>query len=401
MDPVPRTRNGSAGSDPPLTTPRKKGRSLGRHRHDHLDPNQKPEDIKRMHVQSSPKARLRRQRVLAELLFLGHALRTLSRPVVGLFAVGISGAVLHHHFGAPVGGSTPPWGESFFVAYCLLFVEHTAALPEHLIGQFVHYTWPLLGIFFLAEGLIKLGITVFKKEANNNVWSSIMAKVTHGHVVLCGLGTVGFRVFEELVGLHRQVFVVERDETSPFLDRARHMGAQVVVGDARGEGVLQALNLATARAVIVATDDDLANLEIAMDVREIRGDIPIVMRLYDQRLAQKVRHILGVEVSFSTSRLAAPLFASAALDPAVVGTHRVGDDVLLTLQLEVDPKGVLADATVKSAEAHPLSVVATRRGTDPWHLQPPPDAKLAPGDTIQVMVPSDKIDEIHRLNGRT
>jgi Trk K+ transport system NAD-binding subunit len=339
--------------------------------------------------------------VLAEILFLGYAMRALSRPLLGLLAVGLSGAVLHHFFGAAAGAPPPTWGESFFVAYCLLFVEHIAALPENLIGQIVHYLWPLLGIFFLAEGLIKLGITVFRKEANAEVWSSIMAKVTRGHVVLCGLGTVGFRVFEELIGLGREVFVVEHDEASPFLERARHMGAQVVVGDARGEGILQALNLPTARAVIVATDDDLANLEIAMDVREIRADIPVVMRLYDQRLAQKVGQTLGVELSFSTSKLAAPLFASAALDRSVVGTHRIGDTVLLTLEFEIEPKGVLANETIASAQRHPMTVLATRRGAEPWALQPPPETQLLAGDRIQVLVPSDELDEIHRLNGRT
>ena len=159
----------------------------------------------------------------------------------------------------------------------------------------------LVGIVFVAEGVLKLGFEVFDKRQNAGEWTRIMAKHSRGHVVVCGLGTVGIRVVEELLDLDEQVYVIERDEDNEFIAAARARGVEVLIGDARTENMLRSLNVEHCRAVVVVTDDDLANLEIAMDVREIRNDVPIILRLFDQRLAQKVRQTMGIQVSLSTS----------------------------------------------------------------------------------------------------
>ncbi|MFT4977521.1 MAG: voltage-gated potassium channel [Myxococcota bacterium] len=338
------------------------------------------------------------RRLLAEVAFRLYALRMLMVPMALLVVTGALGAALHHRFGAPPGGGQPSWSESVYITYNLFFLEHLAPLPEHIIGQVVQYLWPLLGIFLLAEGLLKVGITVFRKEDNLEIWMPILAKTSNNHIILCGLGSVGFRVLEELVGMGEQVFAVEISADCPLLEQARQLGAEVIVGDARAENLLRSLNIEKARAVIVATDDDLANLEIAMDVREIREDVPVVMRLFDQRLAQKVRHALGIEVTFSTSRLAAPLLAAAALDDSIVGAHRVGGEVLVVLELTIAQGSRLDGASISElVGVHQLTVIAHRDG-EVWVPQPRMGQHLAPGDQVQVMVRGDRVAAVRRLN---
>ena len=308
------------------------------------------------------------------------------------------GAVLHRSFGAPLGGVAPSWAESAFISYNLLFLEHLAPLPAHPIGQAVQYVLPLLGVILVAEGLIKVGITVFRKEENQEVWMSILAKTSRDHIILCGLGSVGFRVLEELHNLGEQVFAIELDAESPLLEQARQLGADVIVGDARAENLLRSMNIDAARAVIVATDDDLANLEIAMDVRDLRADVPVVMRLFDQRLASKVSSALNIQVSFSTSRLAAPLLAAAAMDSSVVGAHRVADEVLVIMELTVTQGSPLDGETIGAlASMHRLNVVAHRSGGG-WVSQPDVTVTLGAGDELQVMVSGERVAEVHALN---
>ncbi|MDG1480062.1 MAG: NAD-binding protein [Myxococcota bacterium] len=339
------------------------------------------------------------RRLLAEVLFRVVSLRGLVFPVTGLAISGSIGAVLFRMFGAPPGGVQPSWGESIYVVYNLFFLEHLAPLPSHPVGQAVQYILPLLGIVLLAEGLIKVGITVFRKEENQEVWVSILAKTSQNHIILCGLGSVGFRVLEELVSLGEQVFAIELNPDCPLLEQARQLGAEVLIGDARTENMLRTFNLERARAVIVATDDDLSNLEIAMDIREIREDIPVVMRLFDQRLAHKVRHALGIEVSFSTSKLAAPLFAAAALDGSVVGAHRVADQVLVVLELTIHQGSALDGETIGGAiSVHRLTVVAHRSGGQ-WISQPDLSQPIGAGDALQVMVSGDRVSEVRSLTG--
>ena len=338
------------------------------------------------------------RRLLAEVLFRIVSLRGVLVPISGLLITGTIGAVLHRGYGAPPGGSQPTWEESIYVAYNLFFLEHLVPLPVHPIGQAVQYLLPLLGVFLLAEGLIKVGITVFRKEENQEVWMSILARTSRDHIILCGLGSVGFRVLEELIALGEQVFAIELNPDCPLLEQARQLGAEVVIGDARAENILRTFNIEDARAVIVATDDDLANLEIAMDIRDIRDDIPVVMRLFDQRLAHKVRQALGIQVSFSTSKLAAPLLAAAALDRCVVGAHRIANEVLVVLEITIEQGSELDGSTIGEViSVHRITVVAHRSGAA-WISQPDLSIHIGAGDQLQVMVRGDRVSEVHALN---
>ena len=338
------------------------------------------------------------RRAWAELAFFGRALRVLVRPMLTLIVAFGIGTVIERRWGAPPGGVPPRWDEAAFTSYSMLLGETGVALPADPWAQVVLYLMPLIGIVFVAEGVIKLGFTVFDKREHPEEWVRIMAEKNRGHVILCGLGSVGFRVLEELVALDEQVFAIERDPNGEFVQRARALGAEVLVGDARTENLLRSLNVAAARAVIIATDDDLANLEIAMDVRDIRVDVPIILRLFDQRLAQKVRQTMGIQVSLSTSMVAAPLFASAALDAHVVGTHRVGGGaLLLVVELGVGPRLAGKTATTLLRE-HALTLVARQRSVG-WQTDLDPDDALEVGDRVQVMVPSHRVAEARALEG--
>ena len=326
-------------------------------------------------------------RAEAEFRFTLRATRALIRPFAGLVLVWLLGAVVQHQLGAPVDGPPPTWDEAFFISYCLLLLEHLDHAPPNPIAQVVYYLQPLIGILLLSEGIIKLGLRFMRKEANPRAWVEIMASASRGHVILCGLGTVGV-----------PVFVIERNPDCEVLDRARELGASVLVGDARAEGLLRSLHVDRARAIIVATDDDLANLEIAMDVRDLAPDIHIVMRLFDQRLAQRVKATLGVSVSVSTSRLAAPLFAAAALDPAVINTHRIGEQTMVVIELEVG--GALVGLRPPEVAISGYSVLGLCTPPGAWEVPPHPARQLARGDRVQLLVPFDRVEQVHLENER-
>lgn len=337
------------------------------------------------------------RRLRAELLYAGWALRLLARPLVTMAIVVCFGAWVERVWGYAPGQPQPTWSYAFFVSYCLMFLEHIEATPEHPFAQVVHYVQPLVGVILVSEGLLRLGVNLLNRDTNDRNWVGIMAATAKGHVILCGVGSVGLRIIEELLEMNVEVFAVEKDPHGVYVERARLLGARVLTGDARAENLLRELNVASARAVIIATNDDLANLEIAMDIREIRKDVPIVMRLYDQRLAQKVKATLGIEVSVSTSRLAAPLFASAALDPAVVGTHRVGDTVLVVMEVTLEARSVLRGQRVADLGRQGLNVVALRTPGGTWEMPPAPERMCSEGDRIQILVPSARIEEVHDL----
>jgi voltage-gated potassium channel Kch len=142
--------------------------------------------------------------------------------------------------------------------------------------------------------------------------------------LVCGMGHVGFRIVELLTRLGEPVVVVTRETRGEWMRAAAAAGATVVTGDARDTELLRASGLGEARALLAVTDRDPVNLEIALDAKRLRPDLPVVARLFDQNLAQQLEATHGVRRALSVSALAAPAFAGAALGESVLASFASG-----------------------------------------------------------------------------
>ncbi|HQQ76922.1 MAG TPA: NAD-binding protein, partial [Thermoanaerobaculia bacterium] len=141
-----------------------------------------------------------------------------------------------------------------------------------------------------------------------------------GPFLVCGMGHVGYRIVELLTRLGEPVVVVTRETRSEWQRAAAAAGAKVVMGDARDPELLRAAGLMEARGLLAVTDHDPVNLEIALDARRLRPDLPVVARLFDQNLAQQLEATHGVRRALSVSALAAPAFAGAALGESILAS---------------------------------------------------------------------------------
>ena len=72
------------------------------------------------------------------------------------------------------------------------------------------------------------------------------ATARDGHVIVCGLGRIGFRLAMLLRRLGEKVVVISEAAREDWLRAARAAGAEVIAGDARSETTLAAAGLATA-----------------------------------------------------------------------------------------------------------------------------------------------------------
>lgn len=159
-----------------------------------------------------------------------------------------------------------------------------------------------------------------------------------GHIVLCGLGNVGFRVVEELLQYGEQIVVIEQSRDSRFFATARRLGVAVIVGDATVLEVLRQAHAGTARAVIVATSNELANLEIALLTRELNPRQRVVVRLADPYLAQTLRQEANVGLALSIPDLAAPAFVAALFGDRVQCVFFVRGRMFAVIEIVVQPE---------------------------------------------------------------
>jgi Trk K+ transport system NAD-binding subunit len=160
-----------------------------------------------------------------------------------------------------------------------------------------------------------------------------------------------------------------------------------VVGETHREETLRAAGIAGCQAVVSVTDSDIVNLETALNARALASAPRIVVRLYDDDLAERVQRTVDGTVSRSTSYLAAPAFAAAVLDHRVLRTIAVGRHVLLLAEIAADDEAGLAGARIADVhQSGTLRVIALRRADLPgadW--SPDGNYVVQPADRLVVL----------------
>jgi Trk K+ transport system NAD-binding subunit len=199
-------------------------------------------------------------------------------------------------------------------------------------------------------------------------------------IIVCGLGNVGYRIAVLLRRLGEPVAIVARGARSERVADVRARGARLVKGDARDVRILQEAGLSEASALITTTDSDAANVEMALDARRVRSDLPVVARLFDQRLAAQLESSFGLRRAVSVSALAAPAFAAAALGEHWIGAFAVpgeGDFVIGRITV---PGSAVSSAQALALEHRLFVLTAEGLGATPA-----PEAPLPPGTRATVL----------------
>jgi Trk K+ transport system NAD-binding subunit len=205
-----------------------------------------------------------------------------------------------------------------------------------------------------------------------------------GHVIVCGLGNVGFRVAEELIRQGERVVAIERRRDNPFISTARRLGVAVIVADAGVPEVLRQAHAAQARALVVATDQELVNLEVALLARDVNPQQRVIVRLTDPHLAQTLRAAANVRLAMSIPELAAPAFVAAVFGERVRSLFQMEGAVIVVVDMVVQPNDPLAGLKLpdlaKSFHLLPVCLL----GAD--LVRKPLDTPLVPGDRPTVIL---------------
>lgn len=213
-----------------------------------------------------------------------------------------------------------------------------------------------------------------------------------GHVVVCGLGNVGFRVVEELHAIGERVVAIDKTNDNPFIATTRRKGVPAFVGDATIPEVLRQARVDTAKAVIACTSSELANFEIALLVREIKADQRVVVRLTDPQFAETLRLAADVKFAMSVPALAAPAFAAALFGDRVQTLVRVAGRTLVVVEFTVAEGDEFICArslfeVMAESRFLPLAVA----GQPPEVLR---DYRLKPGDRLTAVA---ELQDLERL----
>ncbi|HXG10047.1 MAG TPA: NAD-binding protein [Gemmataceae bacterium] len=305
------------------------------------------------------------------------------------------GLLLHlcyHHEGKQLG-----YLQACHAVFMLIFVQPSVEFPDEWYLQLLWFLLPIIGLGAVADSVVRLAYLVFTKKQKLPEWQRMVASLYRNHVVVVGVGKVGLQVIKGLVQLREAVVAIERKQDSPFVDEIQDLRVPVITGDARQLPTLQKAGVAKAKAVVLATDDDLTNLDAALTARDLNPKVRVVMRLFDDTLATKVGGAFQLP-AISPSRVAAPAFIAAATGRKVYQSFDLDGKALHLTDLSVCATGGLVGQTVGDVQQKLGVNLVMHRNANGVHINPSHDIVLAPGDTVLVIAPMEQLLELEQAN---
>ena len=275
------------------------------------------------------------------------------------------------------------FGQALHHVYFLLFGQPSLPYVDLLAVEVLNIVIPPLGIVVVADGVVRFAYLFFAKHRSDKEWIEVISKSLKDHVIVCGAGRVGYRVTTQLLALDREVVVIEKNEDAAFARILRDdLDVPVLIDDIKSHRCLERTNVHGAAAIVCATDDDLANLNVALDARRLKPEIRVVMRLFDDDLVAKVRDTFKAE-ALSSSALAAPVMALAALDPRIVHSFQVGKALMVVSQF-VAQQELSKVSVAELRDRFGGLTLSLRKGAGEDQLHPAGETRIAPADVLMV-----------------
>jgi len=211
------------------------------------------------------------------------------------------------------------------------------------------------------------------------------------HVVLVGLGRVGRRVAAFLQQLKQPVVGVSNIPLEPTVLPQ----LSVVVGDLASS--LERVNLESAKSVVVATDDEMANLEIGLMAHRVNPNCALVIRTFDPRFSSSVARLLPYAKVLCAYDLAAEAFVAAAFGENILNLLRLNEQTVLTTEYMVAPNDTL-NGRLLSEVSYGYGVVPIlyEHADKPIRLMPSDDTRLEIGDRLVVLATIESLQRIER-----
>lgn len=311
-------------------------------------------------------------------------LREFRGSLIAFTALVVGGGILYDRLAYLAGEPLSGILESIYRALSLVFLQSPGDFPAAWYLQVLYFILPVVGLVILARGLTDFGVLLFNRRSRSKEWEMAVASTYSQHIVLVGLGHLGYRVAKVLHEMGQDVVVIEVKAAAETANAARAMGIPILHDDARRESVLEAAGVRRARSLVLCTQDDTLNLQVAVKARRLNPAIQVVVRIFDDDFARALQEQFDF-TALSATGMAAPTFAAVAAGVDITKPITVEGQALSLARMEVAAPSRLAGMPVSDVESnYQVSVVLLRRqGESDFH--PSGERVLSAGDAIAVI----------------
>jgi voltage-gated potassium channel len=289
--------------------------------------------------------------------------------------------------------------EAMYITLSLAFLNPPDYFPTAWYLQMFYFLMPVIGIGILAQGLTDFGVMLFNRRARGKEWEMAVASTFSNHVVLIGLGHLGYRVVKKLNELEQDVVAIELAPKIDLMNSVRELGVPVIEDDGTREAALLAAGIRRARVIMLCTQDDSLNLRIALKARSLNPGIEVVIRIFDDDFAASLQAQFGFR-AMSATGMAAPMFAATAAQVDITPPLTINGQPHILANLQVTAASRLVGQTIyELEEKHRISIVMQcKNGQSFFH--PQAQEVIGAGHTIAIFGEPERINQLLHENHR-
>jgi Trk K+ transport system NAD-binding subunit len=194
--------------------------------------------------------------------------------------------------------------------------------------------------------------------------------------------------------------VIEINPQADLVASIQDLGIPILADDGKREAALRAAGIEKARAIILCTQNDSLNLQIALKARGINPDIQVVVRIFDDEFASALHDQFDFKAMSATGR-AAPAFAAAAAGVDMTRPIMVEGEELSLASMIIRQNSDVLGITVGDIERDfDVSVVLLRRKGEEADYHPESSRQIKIHDTLAVLGGSSQISVLAQKNSR-
>jgi Trk K+ transport system NAD-binding subunit len=207
-------------------------------------------------------------------------------------------------------------------------------------------------------------------------------------VLVVGGDKLAVRVCKELHAMHGHraavVWMHDHSVATKFEEEVTGAGTgcSYVRGAPNDVATLQLAGVARADAIMVLSDDDRLNLQVALTARDLNANIRIVMRQFSRTLGVKLQQNLPNSSVLSLASYSAAAFAAASIDPSCAGALQFPDPggVLTAFATRTAKQFGIAELTAVQAESQLCARIVAVNGA----ADAPRDEAIAESASVTV-----------------
>jgi voltage-gated potassium channel len=237
----------------------------------------------------------------------------------------------------------------------------------------------------------------FKRRRMENT-----ARKSSGHFVVCGVGTIGLYILNELHSTRRGRVVIGMDKAGLERIQQSFKDEIVIEGDATNDDTLLKAGIGHAQGLFAVTGDDNQNLVISLTAKQLNPHLRVVAECNEVANGDKMKKA-GADAVVSSSLIGGLRMASEMMRPTVVSfldiMLRDTDKNLRVEEIRIPPKFVgrtISDLKLRSYR-HSLLLAVKKQGD--WVYNPPDDHRIESGNTLVLMTTPEGRTELEALLG--